>query len=113
MLEIDTDDGQTASGFDQVVKGDTVNIAQSGKYLNYSLSDGSKPAVVSKTTNSTNGHDASAAYRNADSQGDIIKWQCMLKVAALVYAGAGDDALDKVVNAARGFYNAPIDIEGK
>ena len=72
----------------------------------------STSATTSTNGNGANGHDASAAYRNGNggSTDDSIKWQCMLKVAALIYAGAGADAVDKVIATARFIYHEPIDI---
>jgi hypothetical protein len=67
-------------------------------------------ASTSQSTNG-NGHDASAMYRNADTRSNDIKWLACLKVAGLVYAGAGAATpLATVVAAARSLYNEPIDI---
>jgi hypothetical protein len=70
-------------------------------------------ASTSQSTNGNGHHDASAAYRNADTgtKSSDIKWLACLKIAGLVYAGAGESKVDLVMSTARFIYNEPIDIE--
>ena len=69
-------------------------------------------ASTSQSTNGNGHHDASAAYRNADTgtKSSDIKWLACLKIAGLIYAGAGADAVDKTIATARFIYNEPIDV---
>ena len=69
-------------------------------------------ASTSQSTNGNGHHDASAMYRNADTgtKSSDIKWLACLKIAGLIYAGAGADAVDKTIATARFIYNEPIDI---
>jgi hypothetical protein len=70
-------------------------------------------ASTSQSTNGNGHHDASAAYRNADTgtKSSDIKWLACLKIAGLVYAGAGATVpLAQVIATARELYNEPISI---
>jgi hypothetical protein len=68
-------------------------------------------ASTSQSTNGNGHHDASAAHRYSDTRSNDIKWLACLKVAGLVYAGAGAATpLATVVAAARELYNTPADI---
>jgi hypothetical protein len=69
---------------------------------------------IVSTSTSTNGHkDASAMYREpARASSNDIKWLACLKIAGLVYAGAGAAIpLSTVIATARSLYNEPISIE--
>jgi hypothetical protein len=65
-------------------------------------------ASTSKTTNGTNGHDASAAFRGQDDKSAEIKWMASQKVAALLFVGTKD--VDGCMMAARFIYNEPADV---